>query len=688
MERLKRNIEKKKTIKQQQKALEEEQAILEAEKLEENRAKNETQPDEPMEVDEAPPSAENEIKDRKSRDVGEDFMILGDNNFQRKTMVDAMLPNWLAYPTVISKNLTEKSTPIESIDYISSELKKCLQTMNIDHLFPVQESVVPYILNVHKKPTPFRPRDICVSAPTGSGKTLAYALPIVQYLSNRVGREIRALIVLPVNELAVQVLKIFQKLCEATNLKVALLSKFTPFEIEQQQLIEQFEGKYYSKVDILVATTGRLVEHIHSTKGFSLKSLKFLVMDEADRIMEQIQNNWLYHLDAHVKEQSDSILSGKSLLLSYDELDNNGSTQPHKLLFSATLSQDPEKLQSLKLFSPKLFTSIVKSFESTDNDVGETENSRVRGEFIGKYTTPSELTEKYCRTEANIKPLTLYTLLKENNWNRFLCFTNSGESAHRLSYVLQSLLGDDMKIEELSSSLTPSTRNTVLLKFQTGKVDGIVCSDALARGIDIPNVDVVISYDAPRHVKTYIHRIGRTARAGRPGTAVTLLVANEVNEFQVCIPFHHLQTATFHIASKLREKKNLSYIFFLFQAIIKDGGKENVDEIKVTDNAEESKAKDYANALQKMQTALKREKQVQLIKQLNEKNKSNGKRSVIGQLQTQVQQNDFTGRASDEHNIPESWKWENLDKIKDRKEKKGRGKNRNKKKNKVNESSE
>lgn len=538
LERLKRNIEKKKSVKQQQKALEEEQARLAAQELE-NQTKNDANNDEPMEVDVAEPSAEDLKQDRKSRDVGEDFMILGNDNFQRKATVDAMLPNWLAYPTIISKNLTEKSTPIESVDYISPEMKKCLvESMNIEHLFPVQDTVVPYILNVHNKPTPFRPRDICVSAPTGSGKTLAYALPIVQHLSGRVSREIRALVVLPVNELAVQVLKIFQKLCEANNLKVSLLSKFTPFEIEQQQLIEQFEGKYYSKVDILVATTGRLVEHIHSTKGFSLKSLKFLVMDEADRIMEQIQNNWLYHLDSHVKEQSDSILSGKTMLLSYDDLDNDASAQPHKLLFSATLSQDPEKLQSLGLFSPKLFTSIVKQFESTD-DIGGIDSLKVRGEFIGKYTTPSELTEKYCLTQLNIKPLTLYTLLKENNWNRFLCFANSGESAHRLSYVLQSLLGDDMKIEELSSSLTPSTRNSVLLKFQTGKVDGIICSDALARGIDIANVDIVISYDAPRHVKTYIHRIGRTARAGRPGTAVTLLAANELNDFQVSffLPF-------------------------------------------------------------------------------------------------------------------------------------------------------
>lgn len=110
---------------------------------------------------------------------------------------------------------------------------------------------------------------------------------------------------------------------------------------------------------------------------------------------------------------------------------------------------------------------------------------------------------------------------------------NKSSLIDRLSYVLQSLFGSDMKIEELSSGLSSSLRNSVLLKFQTNKIDGIICSDALARGIDIPDVDVVISYDAPRHVKTYIHRIGRTARAGRPGVAVTLLAPNEVNGFKV-----------------------------------------------------------------------------------------------------------------------------------------------------------
>lgn len=447
LERLKKNIERRISAKQQQKALAQEQAQKIAhESIEHTENEPNQDVDIAMEVDDTEPISNDSKKDAKTLDIGSDFMILGNDNFQRKTYVDSILPNWLAHPTIISKNLMEKSTPIKSVDYISDELKKCLESMDIEHLFPVQEAVVPYILNVHNKPSPFRPRDICVSAPTGSGKTLAYAIPIVQHLSNRVAREIRALVVLPVNELAVQVLKIFQKLCEATNLKVALISKFTPFEIEQQQLVEKFDGQYYSKVDILIATTGRLVEHIHSTKGFSLKSLKFLVMDEADRIMEQIQNNWLYHLDSHVKEQSDSILSGKPILLSYDELCNDSSGQPHKLLFSATLSQDPEKLQSLRLFVPKLFTSITKAFESTETGA-DGQNVKIRGEFIGKYTTPIELTEKYCMTEAKIKPLTLYSILKENNWNRFLCFTNSGESAHR--YV-------ELSCSEILLELNPS----------------------------------------------------------------------------------------------------------------------------------------------------------------------------------------------------------------------------------------
>lgn len=377
--------------------------------------------EEDMEVDDVPEASETQ-KDA--------FVVLGTDKFETAAKVDMMLPPWLAHPTIISSDLSaDSTTSIDELSYINNDIKEIMTKMGITKLFPVQSAVIPWILEANKKPTPFRPRDICVSAPTGSGKTYAYAIPIVQMLLNRVERKVRALIVLPVNELAVQVLKVFKKLCETTRLSCVLLTKFVPFETEQFALVGQCDQEYYSKADIVIATTGRLVEHIHSTKGFSLKSLKFLVMDEADRIMEQIHNNWLYHLDRHVKEESDNLLSGQSFQLCYRDLCNVAMKLPQKMLFSATLSQDPEKLQDLRLFQPKLFTSIVGSLIST-NDNSST-GANVRGDFVGKFTTPAELTENYCITEEKLKPLTLYSLIKENNWNRFLCFTNSGDTAHR-----------------------------------------------------------------------------------------------------------------------------------------------------------------------------------------------------------------------------------------------------------------
>lgn len=394
-----------------------------SENVKDNDEKSANDPveEENMQVDEIQPAAEIQK---------ETFMVLGNDKFQDAPKVDAMLPPWLAHPTIISNDLSiEATTSIDTLSYLCNEVKDVVNKMGITKLFPVQYEVIPWILNVNSKPTPFRPRDLCVSAPTGSGKTLAYAIPIVQMLLNRVERKVRALIVLPVNELAVQVLKVFKKLCETTRLNCVLLSKFVPFETEQSLLVGRCDQEYYSKADIVIATTGRLVEHIHSTKGFSLKFLKFIVLDEADRIMEQIHNNWLYHLDRHVKEESDNILSGRSVQLCYRDLCHVAMRQPQKMLFSATLSQDPEKLQNLELFQPKLFTTIVGDF--IPNDGVQSKGLNARGDFVGKFTTPAELTEKYCLTEEELKPLTLYSLIKENKWNRFLCFTNSGEAAHR-----------------------------------------------------------------------------------------------------------------------------------------------------------------------------------------------------------------------------------------------------------------
>ncbi|KAH8322712.1 hypothetical protein KR059_003761, partial [Drosophila kikkawai] len=503
----------------------------------------ETQQEEAQEPKEEAQTEEIQEED-EPQSPSNDFQVLGgDEATQKKRRVEMQLPSWLAHPTIIEGgNLlpdAEDNQNVETIDqvsYLDKTTCAALKQMKIKHLFPVQRQVIPWILEAQSKPPPFRPRDICVSAPTGSGKTLAFAIPIVQLLSQRVECKVRALVVLPVAELALQVYRVISALCSKTELEVWLLSKQHKLEDEQEKLVELYKGKYYSKVDIVVTTPGRLVDHLHATKGFCLKSLKFLVIDEADRIMDAVFQNWLYHLDSHVKETTDQLLAGTQAPLCYAELEASFGKQPHKLLFSATLSQDPEKLQNLRLFQPRLFTTVFTMpvmKEVTGEEEGDANTNTDSGQFVGKYTTPAELTEQFCITELRLKPLTLFALVEKYQWKRFLCFTNSTDQANRLAFVMQTLFKEShTRVAELSGKLTAKVRNLTLRDFTRGKINGLICSDALARGIDVADIDVVLSYEAPRHIKTHIHRVGRTARAGRKGTAVTLLTEQDQSGFK------------------------------------------------------------------------------------------------------------------------------------------------------------
>ncbi|KAG8292485.1 ATP-dependent RNA helicase ddx51 [Homalodisca vitripennis] len=252
-------------------------------------------------------------------------------------------------------------------------------------------------------------------------------------------------------------------------------------------------------VDILVTTPGRLVEHLYSTPGFSLGHLRYLVIDEADRIVDNIQNNWLHHLDLHITtSQLISVLSSPNAnwplsweffesqikflisnpmirlggtdlpkrscpLLTLHNL-NTLPRRPQKLLFSATLSIDPEKLSQLNLFQPRLFTSVV---EATKDQGGE-------GEFIGKFTTPAELQEHMVRCTQVVKPLVLYRLITREGWRRVLVFTHSSRTGHQLTGVLATLAHNTQQpftVAEISAECSPKTREATLLRFAAGNID-------------------------------------------------------------------------------------------------------------------------------------------------------------------------------------------------------------------------
>ncbi|KAK7481852.1 hypothetical protein BaRGS_00026878 [Batillaria attramentaria] len=464
--------------------------------------------DEPTAVEDNRLQAREESKGSDDADEGDPdavggFSVLG--NFENAALkpVKRVLPDWLAHPSIIQADLKRRKCAAPGdqegdpdMKILDEELQKRLHENGIHSFFPVQRQVVPVLMKdlkcgIFGGQCGMRPRDICVSAPTGSGKTLAFVLPVIQALRKRVVPHVRAVVILPVRDLAEQVFTVFRQYCAGTSLKVGLVVGRKTLAVEQATLVKKREGLYHSLVDILVATPGRLVDHINSTPGFDLSHLRFLVVDEADRMMEDIKQDWLVTVET---------AAFTAAPLAYFPLSR---TPPGPLtIASAQCSQLPVKKGEIQ----------------------------AAGGFVGKYTTPEGLTEYFVECSAAEKPLVVLHFLHNLKFRQVLCFTNSVESTHRL-YLLAKLFGG-IKVCEFSSRQQGERRKKIIRQFANGKVDLLVCSDAMARGMDVENVKCVISYDNPPYIKTYIHRVGRTARAGKAGTSISLLEKKEIFHFK------------------------------------------------------------------------------------------------------------------------------------------------------------
>ncbi|KAM4633636.1 ATP-dependent RNA helicase DDX51 isoform 2-T2 [Polymixia lowei] len=449
------------------------------------------------------------------------FTILG--GFEQKPVqkVHRVLPQWLAQPDVIHRDIKSNLVPISDVQGISASLVKKLETYGIQHFFPVQAEVIPAILESVRQGLligrgGYKPRDLCVSAPTGSGKTLAFVIPVIQALTERVVCEVRALAVLPTKELAQQVCKVFTSYSEGTPLKVVMLAGQKSFAAEQASLSENRGGKRRSLADVVVATPGRLVDHINKNSGLCLEHLRFL--------------SWLSQVTKAVFRSG----SGPEAMSLFKRTEpahvTAASLSPpqmplQKLLFSATLTQNPEKLQQLGLHQPRLFSSVHSRSSSSiqPNTPGSTSKTQDRFNF------PEGLTEYYVPCTLSKKPLLILHFILHMKFSPLLCFTNSREAAHRL-YLLAQLFGG-MEAAEFSSRLSPSERKKTLKDFEQGKIQLLISTDAAARGIDINGVKCVVNYDAPQYIRTYIHRIGRTARAGKAGLAFTFLLGVQEKDF-------------------------------------------------------------------------------------------------------------------------------------------------------------
>ena len=316
-------------------------------------------------------------------------------------------------------------------------------------------------------------RDVIGLAETGSGKTGAFGLPIMHKLLEKPSR-LFGTVLAPTRELAVQIHEVFDALGKAIGLRCVCI--VGGVEVAQQSLA------LAKQPHCIIATPGRLVDHLENTKGFHLRGCKCLVMDEADRM-----------LSMDFEAELDAICQA---------IPSEGRSS---MLFSATMTSKVAKLQRASLHKP------------------------VKVEVNDKFATPRNLTQEYLFIPAKHKECYLAALLDMNRGRSGLVFCGTCAGATKVSLLLRQL---GFEAQALHGKLDQPKRLGALRAFKSGDAKVLVATDVAARGLDIPTVDLVLNYDIPSHGKEYVHRVGRTARAGRKGRAVAFVTQYDVELYQ------------------------------------------------------------------------------------------------------------------------------------------------------------
>lgn len=421
---------------------------------------------------------------------------------------------WMRQPTSFP---SAHPVALDEVPGLDERLKATLHALDVSSLFGVQSAVWQHTGGGLKFD-----RDLCVCAPTGSGKTLAYALPLVHGLAGqKTTTRLRALVVVPTGDLAFQVARVFEPLCRAVGLKVGVnhasgrrRGDAAAAETVFEAAFDDGSASAHDQLDVLVTPPGRLVAHLRETQpGFSLARLQYLVVDEADRILRQSYQNWTPQVVAAAGARRPRTAVGEL---------GASRRRLKKILISATLTRDPARLAGLFLHAPRMLAA------ASDAEAPSPERAR--------YLLPEGLAETVVPVASgDAKPLALRALLRKTD-TPVIVFTASVEATHRLFLLLSSMDAAERKRDERDenanffktifaeySSFAPqAARAEALRAFAAGDARVLIASDAATRGLDVDRVGAVISYDAPTHLKTYVHRVGRTARAGLRGVAYTL----------------------------------------------------------------------------------------------------------------------------------------------------------------------
>ncbi|KIW70180.1 hypothetical protein PV04_02474 [Phialophora macrospora] len=558
----------------------------------------------------------------------------------REVPAYSVLPAWQEHPLIVP---SESNTEFSSFG-LAEVLAGNLRRKDLHRPLPIQATVLPLLLRGPDR----HPGDLCISAATGSGKTLSYVLPIIAAIKDLPGTKLRAVIVVPTRELVKQVRDLCEVCAAGTSIKVATAVGSKSLHDEQLMLVkeekvydpEEYEKwqqspidwskfslarlaqkakeedpldsvghmtRYRSKVDVLITTPGRLVDHLRSTAGFTLDHLLWLVVDEADRLLNESYQEWV----AVVKPALESPVATQKR---DDLLRHMGMTPPKrrvtKILLSATMTRNLSRLNALGLHNPKLVVlGGNKSGKKSDKagmpttDAHDAVSTEMKDKEL--FHLPATLKEVAIPVpDGSEKPLFLLELVRNHigitapvskpstsarnaipdtglrsdstpdsssdseeasssdeesssvdsasdsdqisertkaaagkspesqqhdKAPRALIFARSTASAERLSRLLCLL---DPQLAPQISTLTRSTASSAssrraLASFRNSRISILIATDRASRGLDVPGLEHVVSYDVPNSALTYVHRVGRTARAGRGGQAWTLVEHRE-----------------------------------------------------------------------------------------------------------------------------------------------------------------
>ncbi|WP_100655970.1 ATP-dependent RNA helicase SrmB [Alteromonas flava] len=345
---------------------------------------------------------------------------------------------------------------------LDDSLCASLAAMGLSSPTTIQQMAIPAALDG---------KDVLASAPTGTGKTLAFLLPACQFLldfpRNKPGTA-RILILSPTRELALQIYQQAVAVTQNTGLTCGVITGGINYGTDKETLSQN--------LDILVATPGRLFEHIEKESA-DCRDIEWLILDEADRMLDM----------------------GFSAIV--NQIAAEARWRKQTLLFSATLEGG-----GIRRFADELLNEPV--------EVSASPSRKEKAKILQWYHLADDTNHKY----ALLKHILTHDI------KTAIVFVKTRE---RLQQLKDKLLADGFKVCWLQGEMPQDRRNAAMAAFKSGEVPILIATDVAARGIDVPNVSHVINFDMPRKADVYLHRIGRTGRAGAKGTAISLVEAHD-----------------------------------------------------------------------------------------------------------------------------------------------------------------